>query len=471
MTAGRPDRSGRQLHVLVVGDSLLDVDTTGRAERLSPDGPVPVLQEETEQVRAGGAALTAALCRAPGTRVVLATPLAADPDGARLRSVLPEDVELVALDWAGATPVKHRYRAQGQTVLRVDRGGVRGAVGPLPPVLADRLAEADVVIVSDYGYGATEDPALRTALTRAAGRRPVVWDPHPRGAPPVPGCRLVTPNAREALGRDPGRRPDVREVADCGLALRERWQAATVAVTTGSSGAVLCSAADDVTVVPAPAVEARDTCGAGDRFAAAAGHALAQGALPSEAVARAVAEASAFVAAGGAAGQVRAVPDPAGDAGPRASSGTGGVLVATGGCFDLLHAGHVATLQAARALGDRLVVCVNSDASVARLKGPGRPLQPAADRVRILQALECVDEVVVFEEDTPEQVLRRLRPALWVKGSDYAGADLPERGVLAGWGARVVTVPYLDGRSTTRLADRAAGGAVPVGGRPAGPRQ
>jgi rfaE bifunctional protein nucleotidyltransferase chain/domain len=181
-----------------------------------------------------------------------------------------------------------------------------------------------------------------------------------------------------------------------------------------------------------------DTCGAGDRFAVAAGWALAAGALPTEAVGLAVAAASAYVSAP-----------------PATDSRQVGVLVATGGCFDLLHAGHVATLEAARALGDRLVVCVNSDASVAQLKGPGRPLQPADDRVRILQALSCVDEVVVFEEDTPEDVLRSLRPQLWVKGGDYSGVEVPEAAVLAEWGGRVVTVPFLDGRSTTRLAERA----------------
>jgi D-beta-D-heptose 7-phosphate kinase/D-beta-D-heptose 1-phosphate adenosyltransferase len=195
---------------------------------------------------------------------------------------------------------------------------------------------------------------------------------------------------------------------------------------------------DGVLAVPAPPVVALDTCGAGDRFAAAAGWALAAGALPTEAVGVAVAAASEFVAA------------------PLVPRGEGaGVLVATGGCFDLLHAGHVATLEAARALGDRLVVCVNSDASVTRLKGPGRPLQSVEDRVRILQALTSVDDVIVFEEDTPEQVLRTLRPKLWVKGGDYSGVEVPEAAVLAAWGGRVVTVPFLDGRSTTSLAERA----------------
>ena len=426
--------------LVVVGDCLLDVDTVGRAAKLSPDGPVPVVQTTGETVRAGGAGLTAALAARDGGRVLLVTPLADDADGASLRAALPAGIELIAVPWRGATPVKHRIRASGQTVARVDRGGSTGAIGPLPDAVAAAFAQADVVVVADYGYGCTADPALRALLADTARRRPVLWDPHPRGADPVPGCRLVTPNALEALGHDPGPRPDVAVVADRAIALRAAWGAGTVAVTLGPAGALATVGEDGVLAVPAPPVIAVDTCGAGDRFAAAAGWALAGGALPTEAVAVAVAAASEFVAA--------APP-------PRSEGEGAGVLVATGGCFDLLHAGHVATLEAARALGDRLVVCVNSDASVSRLKGPGRPLQPVEDRVRILRALACVDDVVVFEEDTPEQVLRTLRPKLWVKGGDYSGVEVPEAAVLAGWGGRVVTVPFLDGRSTTRLAERA----------------
>jgi rfaE bifunctional protein nucleotidyltransferase chain/domain len=141
---------------------------------------------------------------------------------------------------------------------------------------------------------------------------------------------------------------------------------------------------------------------------------------------------------------------------------TGGTIVAAGGCFDLLHAGHIATLQGARRLGECLVVCINSDDSVARLKGPGRPLVPAGDRARVLLALECVDAVVVFGEDTPEAVLDRVRPDVWVKGGDYAGADVPEAAVLRRWGGQVVTLSYLAGRSTTQLAATAAGSAAPT---------
>ncbi|MEA2454918.1 MAG: D-beta-D-heptose 7-phosphate kinase / D-beta-D-heptose 1-phosphate adenosyltransferase, partial [Thermoleophilaceae bacterium] len=124
--------------------------------------------------------------------------------------------------------------------------------------------------------------------------------------------------------------------------------------------------------------------------------------------------------------------------------------------FDLLHAGHVRTLEAARRLGDALVVCLNSDESVRRLKGPDRPLVPECDRAAVLGALSCVDAVLVFGEDTPERALEQLRPQIWVKGGDYEGADLPEEHVLRRWGGRALLVPYVEGRSTTRLIEEAA---------------
>jgi rfaE bifunctional protein nucleotidyltransferase chain/domain len=186
-----------------------------------------------------------------------------------------------------------------------------------------------------------------------------------------------------------------------------------------------------------------------------------------EAVQDAVGAAAAYVAAGGPASLRERGRLPAQRSGPLVAdelvarvAAAGGTVVATGGCFDLLHAGHVATLRAARRLGDCLVVCLNSDASVRRLKGPSRPLVPAADRAKVLEALACVDAVAVFDEDTPVEAIRRLRPDVWVKGGDYAGAEVPEAAVLREWGGQAVVLPYLEGRSTTALvrdaADRAS---------------
>jgi rfaE bifunctional protein nucleotidyltransferase chain/domain len=135
-------------------------------------------------------------------------------------------------------------------------------------------------------------------------------------------------------------------------------------------------------------------------------------------------------------------------------------LVAAGGCFDVLHAGHVRLLEAARALGDELVVCLNGDLSVRRLKGRHRPINRVEDRAAVLRGLACVDDVVVFEEDTPCEVLGRIRPDVFVKGGDYAGEPLPEREVLAAWGGRVVLLPTYPGRSTSRILHAAAAEAA-----------
>ena len=240
--------------------------------------------------------------------------------------------------------------------------------------------------------------------------------------------------------------------------LRERWQAVAVAVTRGAGGALLVAGPGPALAAPAEPAAGGDPCGAGDRFAATAAGRIAAGDLPTAAVVAAVAAASRFVAEGGAA-SVRRAPRPrrAGDARALAARvrAEGGTVVATGGCFDLLHAGHVRALQAARALGDCLIVCLNSDASVRRRKGPDRPLTGADDRGAILAALGCVDAVVVFEEDDPRAVLREIRPHVWAKGGDYAVADLPEAATLAEWDGRVVLVPYVAGRSTTNLIDEA----------------
>jgi D-beta-D-heptose 7-phosphate kinase / D-beta-D-heptose 1-phosphate adenosyltransferase len=205
-----------------------------------------------------------------------------------------------------------------------------------------------------------------------------------------------------------------------------------------------------------------DPCGAGDRFAVSAAAALGEGALLTEAVERAVAEASRFVAAGGAASVSLEPAGPPPDAAQEREGAEalaarireqGGTVVATGGCFDLLHAGHVTMLETARALGDCLIVLVNSDESVRRLKGPGRPLVPEDDRVAVLQGLSAVDAVVVFEEDTPELALARLRPHVFAKGADYSLDELPEAALVESWGGQAVLLPYVAGRSTTRLIE------------------
>jgi rfaE bifunctional protein nucleotidyltransferase chain/domain/rfaE bifunctional protein kinase chain/domain len=449
--------ASRRRRVVVVGDALLDRDLVGRSTRLCPDAPVPVVDVEEIRDSPGGAGLTALLCVAPDTEVTLVAPVARDDDAALLTGALRRGgVDVVALGHAGGTRRKTRVRAAGQSLVRVDEGGPGSPVGALPAAARAALEAADVVLVSDYGAGTSADEEVRALVAAVASRRPVVWDPHPRGAPPVPGCVLVTPNlaeARAAAG-SAGRAEVVAAV------LRQRWEARGVCVTVGADGAWLATSAGEPVYVPAPPVAGGDPCGAGDRFAASAALALARGAVMSEAVVAAVTDASAWVAAGGAAAFS---PPTARDHQRDAHAGRdvvarvragGGTVVATGGCFDVLHAGHVACLDAARRLGDALVVLLNSDASVRRLKGPDRPVHPVEDRARVLRGLSSVDDVVVFDEDDPRAALDALRPDVWAKGGDYGGAPLPEADLVRSWGGRVVLLPYLSGRSTTTILER-----------------
>jgi D-beta-D-heptose 7-phosphate kinase/D-beta-D-heptose 1-phosphate adenosyltransferase len=464
--------------LLVVGDALLDHDVCGRAERLAPDAPVPVVSAARRITRPGGAALAACLAAADGRQVTLVTALGDDEASESLGRLLAGRVHVVRLPLTGALSSKTRVLAEGRPLLRLDDGDGRAREGTDEARRA--IAEAGAVLVADYGRGTAD--VVREALESAAARVPVVWDPHPRGNPPVPGVRLATPCAAEArafAGRV-GTAEQPRGAGALLTAARDAdtlvgaWRAASVAVTLGGRGALL-SHGETPLLVPSPVTAEGDACGAGDRFAATAAGFLADGELTETAVRAAVHAATRYVAEGGARSvAVDAVPttpprpsddrEPTDDALGTAARvrAAGGTVVAAGGCFDLLHAGHVALLQAARRTGDCLVVCVNSDASVRRRKGSGRPLVPLADRVRVLRALECVDAVAVFDEDTPERLLGELRPHIWAKGGDYALGRLPEASLVESWGGQVVLFPYLDGRSTTGIAERAAAAPQPV---------
>ncbi|OBB40226.1 MULTISPECIES: PfkB family carbohydrate kinase [unclassified Mycobacterium] len=441
--------------LVIIGDSMLDLDVEGTATRLSPEAPVPVVDAERIWRRPGGAGLAAVLAARTGCDVVLVTAIGDDADGQALTDLLADaGVRLIALELTGSTVCKTRIRAAGQSMLRLDRGDGSAAGTPVPAEVSDILGTAAAVCVADYGRGVTAHTEIRELLARTAQRVPTVWDPHPRGSEPVPGCWLVTPNQDEAAGRS-------------AESLRERWAARAVCITLGSKGALVATDSGNEHHPVRDSVARSghgDTCGAGDRFAIAATIALAAGKDIQGAVADAVDAASRFVAAGGAVGVSSA--DSVGGI-PSAATSTaitgdiaevrdrlrrrGGRLVATGGCFDLLHTGHVRLLRQARDLGDALVVLLNSDASVRALKGPRRPVVADRDRARVLAALACVDAVVVFDERSPEAALEQLRPDVWVKGGDYTEADLPEAGVVRRHGGEVVLLPTVAGYSSSNL--------------------
>ncbi|GAA4901476.1 rfaE bifunctional protein kinase chain/domain/rfaE bifunctional protein nucleotidyltransferase chain/domain [Stackebrandtia albiflava] len=455
--------------LLIIGDALLDVDVDGPSHRLSPEAAVPVVDVAGRRCRPGGAGLAAWLAAGCGHEVVLLTALGSDPAGRELRALLSDRVEILDLGWRGTTITKTRVHAAGLPQVRLDEGAGTVSAEPLPPRTGDVARAAGAVLVADYGHGVTAHPEVRALASGAADTVPLVWDPHPRGTAPVPGATVVCPNRREAAHFLPGE----GDPATRATGLRRLWNVRAVAVTVGDDGAYL--ARDDAAAVHVPVrglVPLRpdlDTCGAGDRFAVAAAGALHSGRELADAVAHAVASASEFVAAGGAGSvtvsrtdiPLHRLTETAADTDGLALADrirrTGGRLVATGGCFDVLHPGHVALLTRARELGDALVVCLNSDESVRQLKGPDRPIIPAEHRARQLQALRPVDAVTIFAQPTPVSVLEAIRPDVWVKGGDYDERTLPETPVVHRHGGRVVILPTLDGYSTTGLLGRTAG--------------
>jgi rfaE bifunctional protein nucleotidyltransferase chain/domain len=432
-------------HITVVGDSMVDVDVVGTTERVGPEGCL-VLDVDHERRRPGAAALAATFAASDGVAVRLVTAIGDDETGRWLvRQLDAAGVDVVDLGLRGPTPQKWRYRAADGTIIRADHN-CRDRPGlttfSLP---SHHVADGtDAVLVSDYGRGVAD--ALRPALAGVARSVPVVWDPHPRGPEPPRHLDLLVPNEGEARRLAGG--VSAEPVETVAVALAARFSTVAV-VTCGAAGAVVADPDGAVITVPTrPALG--DTCGAGDRLAARVAVARASDASPIAAVVDGVDAASRFVAGGPASRRgTDGRRDPVQLA--AVTRRAGGRVVAAGGCFDLLHAGHVELLESARALGDCLIVCLNSNESIRRLKGNGRPIVDEDDRRRILEALQCVDAVAVFDEPTPVALLEQLRPHVFAKGADYAADQIPEGPVMARWGGTVAILPLVGARSTTNI--------------------
>lgn len=299
-------------HVVVVGDILLDRDITGRAERFAPDAPVPVIESPRERLRPGGAGLAALLAARDGSRVTLIAAVAGDRPGARLATLLSSHgVELVSLHSNQPTAQRVRLYANDQPVARIDLGGRRSRISA---ELSDEghwaLRNASSILVSDYGLGVTAIPSLRYELERLAKEKPVVWDPHPKGSPPVSGITVATPNRNEAeqFVLESGGRlsahvyDDEESAASYARKLISHWRVEGVAVTLSDKGAVLVDDDRNSHYLDTPYHTDGDPCGAGDRFASAVAGLLSDGLDLESAIAGAVEIATDFVADGGALG-------------------------------------------------------------------------------------------------------------------------------------------------------------------------
>jgi D-beta-D-heptose 7-phosphate kinase/D-beta-D-heptose 1-phosphate adenosyltransferase len=457
--------------VTVCGDVMLDRYWTGRASRISPEAPVPVVRVHAHVDRAGGAANVALNLRALGAHCQVLGVVGNDEAGALLAQRLREaGVGESLVRGRARTIEKLRVMSHHQQLLRIDFEDTPTPEDFDPEDLARAfsaaLAGGGVAVLSDYGKGALRGVAGLIALARKAGQA-VLIDPKGLDWSGYRGATLLTPNWGEFTAVA-GDCPDEARLCERGEALRSQLQLEALLITRGEHGMSLIRGGHAPLHLPAMAREVFDVTGAGDTVIATLAAALATGTGLDDACRLANLAAGIVVGKLGAATASpaelqAAVADP-GDATPldeealvqvlAGARAAGEKVVMTNGCFDLLHRGHLEYLRAARALGDRLVVAVNDDASVRRLKGPTRPVNRVEDRMAALAALRFVDHVLPFSEDTPTRLIERLAPDVLVKGGDYRPEEIAGGAAVRARGGEVVVLPFVEGYSTTDILRR-----------------
>lgn len=460
--------------ILCIGDVMLDHFHSGEVARISPEAPVPVLKLTDTITMPGGAANTARNIAALGAGVTLVAPLGRDGAGADLRKALETEwqIDLRTAEDERGTILKARYSAAGQQLLRIDREDLRPLAETTRTALLDlalgAITAADVVVLSDYAKGAL-DPELCQSVIGAARARgiAVIVDPKGRDFGKYRGATLITPNELElatVLGAMPADDADIIAQAS---ALARGHDFAAIAVTRGKTGVTLVAPNGLVEHIPSFALDVFDVSGAGDSFVAGLACAIAAGQSAAEAVRYGNAVAGVAVGKEGTAvvsprevellirergreDLSRIIRDYA-EAGEIVANwrARGAKVGFTNGVFDLLHLGHLRSLQTARQHCDKLVVGINADASVKRLKGDSRPIQNDEIRGGVLASLKMVDLVVVFDEDTPYEVIRACAPDILVKGGDYRAEEVVGGDIVTARGGKVIIVPTLHGYSTT----------------------
>jgi D-beta-D-heptose 7-phosphate kinase/D-beta-D-heptose 1-phosphate adenosyltransferase len=471
--------------VLCVGDLMLDDFVYGDVTRISPEAPTPVLAVARSEIEIGGAGNVARNVAALGARCIFVGLVGKDDAGrqlgeafARLKgTVVPH---LVA-DAGRHTTRKVRFVSEHHSahLMRADWETARPAsAASEAEVIAQAeaaLPQCGAVVLSDYAKGVLTERVVRAIIDKARRLgKPVVVDPKHHDYKIYRGATLITPN-RQELGAAVHRPvTSEAEIAEAAAELAHIVESDAVLVTRSEDGMLLHVTGHEPLAVPAYAVKVRDVSGAGDTVAAVMAVLLAMQA-PFDAAVRA-ANAAAAVVVGKRGTSTVSVAELRHRILPAASLAPEDKIVFdwsmlderlgewrrhglrigfTNGCFDLLHRGHVKLLAEARAACDRLVVGLNSDASTARLKGKGRPINPAEGRAEVLAALEAVDLAVVFEEDTPLELIKRVRPDVLVKGADYKREDVVGHEVVEAAGGDVILVELVPGHSTTAMVERA----------------
>lgn len=462
--------------VLVAGDVMLDRYWFGPTDRISPEAPVPIVNVREIEERPGGAANVAVNLASLGVATRLVGVTGDDDAGCRLQAMLSDlriDARLIVVDPI-STVTKLRVLSRNQQLIRLDMESDAAAVPP--GVMHERFGQAldgvGCVILSDYGKGALcpVGDLIRMCREREV---PVLVDPKGREFERYRGATVITPNLAE-FEAVVGRCPDDETLIARGQELRRDLDLGWLLVTRSSRGMMLLGPDGLSLDLPAEAREVFDVTGAGDTVIAVAAAGIAAGLSTQSAAALANLAAGLVVRKLGVASVTtselrlalhqrgkggRGIPDEDGlIEAVRQVQGRGERVVMTNGCFDILHAGHVAYLEEAKALGDRLVVAVNDDASVSRLKGADRPINDLADRMAVLSGLAAVDWVVPFSEDTPERLICAVLPDVLVKGGDYRPEEIAGGACVLRNGGEVRVLSFREGRSTSGILERVRAG-------------
>lgn len=469
--------------VLCVGDLMLDDFVYGEVARISPEAPAPVIAVRRSEMVIGGAGNVARNIASLGANCVFVGLVGEDDAGRTLKAALaaePRIASSLVVDGSRPTTRKVRFVSEHYAthLLRADWEEARPADAKAEKALLDAalaaLPKVDAVVLSDYAKGVLTQGLIRRVIEAAkAAGKPVIVDPKGSDYNVYRGATMVTPNRKElfeAIRRDT---PGDAEVAGAADELRAALDCDAVLVTRSDEGMTLVARGEMPVHVPAYAVKISDVSGAGDTVVAVLAAMLGLKADFESAMRAANAAAAVVVGKRGtatvSAGELRHRILPAAslaaedkilfdwqdlDARLDAWRRQGLRIGFTNGCFDILHPGHVKLMAQARAACDRLVVGVNSDASVSRLKGPERPVQKVQARAEVLAALEAVDLVVVFEEDTPRSLIERVRPHTLIKGADYTREQVVGHEIVEAYGGEVLLVELLPGHSTTDIVKR-----------------
>ena len=460
-----------QAAVLVVGDVMLDRYWHGGTTRISPEAPVPVVRVDHIEDRPGGAANVALNIAALGAQALLVGVTGVDEAAKSLRDSLAAAAVEAHFQQIASQPtiVKLRVLSRHQQLLRMDfEEPFKTDAAALAQTVAGLLTGVKVLVLSDYGKGALQNHQVLVQAARDRGI-PVLADPKGKDFTIYRGASLITPNLHE-FEVVVGACADEAELVAKGAQLMQELELGALLVTRGEHGMTLLRPGHAALHLPARAREVFDVTGAGDTVISTLAASIAAGEELPQAVALANLAAGIVVGKLGTAAISapelrRAVQREEGSERGVVSfdqlllavedaRAHGEKIVFTNGCFDILHAGHVTYLEQARAQGDRLVLAVNDDASVSRLKGPGRPINAVDRRMAVLAGLGAVDWVVSFPEDTPENLLRAVKPDVLVKGGDYGIDQVVGAAIVTAYGGEVRVLGLVENSSTTAIVEK-----------------